>query len=160
MIRRPPRSTLFPYTTLFRSIALAPLVEGVRPGGDERGADQGVQQEPHVHPATRAEVEPGRGGEHHQLRDARLGELEKRYQMCSDIAANMKIKASGSGMIARIRRFHFSNFRCMKKSATSKAFQTASASSSRSFKFREIGSSKASASSPAVRTARYTQIRM
>src|SRR3712207_8925683 len=27
MIRRPPRSTLFPYTTLFRSPALAALVE-------------------------------------------------------------------------------------------------------------------------------------
>src|SRR2546426_1968213 len=26
MIRRPPRSTLFPYTTLFRSLVLAPVV--------------------------------------------------------------------------------------------------------------------------------------
>src|SRR5258705_159978 len=26
MIRRPPRSTLFPYTTLFRSLTLAPLI--------------------------------------------------------------------------------------------------------------------------------------
>src|SRR2546422_5388103 len=33
MIRRPPRSTLFPYTTLFRSVALAEgdLAGGVRP---------------------------------------------------------------------------------------------------------------------------------
>src|SRR3712207_8178981 len=31
MIRRPPRSTLFPYTTLFRS--LTRLVESVEPGG-------------------------------------------------------------------------------------------------------------------------------
>src|SRR3712207_8376115 len=32
MIRRPPRSTLFPYTTLFRSLPLAPLLRkrGVR----------------------------------------------------------------------------------------------------------------------------------
>src|SRR2546430_16488205 len=29
MIRRPPRSTLFPYTTLFRSAALRPAVQGV-----------------------------------------------------------------------------------------------------------------------------------
>src|SRR3712207_7251811 len=29
MIRRPPRSTLFPYTTLFRSAAVAALVGGV-----------------------------------------------------------------------------------------------------------------------------------
>src|SRR3989441_3134317 len=36
MIRRPPRSTLFPYTTLFRSLALEdleelPIIEQVRP---------------------------------------------------------------------------------------------------------------------------------
>src|SRR3712207_8843780 len=30
MIRRPPRSTLFPYTTLFRSAARRPRVAGVR----------------------------------------------------------------------------------------------------------------------------------
>src|SRR2546427_6860540 len=28
MIRRPPRSTLFPYTTLFRSSAIAPVLAG------------------------------------------------------------------------------------------------------------------------------------
>src|SRR5256885_14727004 len=32
MIRRPPRSTLFPYTTLFRSAGLATLRETERPG--------------------------------------------------------------------------------------------------------------------------------
>src|SRR2546430_12285632 len=32
MIRRPPRSTLFPYTTLFRSVAV-PLVDGALAGG-------------------------------------------------------------------------------------------------------------------------------
>src|SRR5262245_64967493 len=31
MIRRPPRSTLFPYTTLFRSLCLAHTVRGVFP---------------------------------------------------------------------------------------------------------------------------------
>src|SRR5256885_6032491 len=42
MIRRPPRSTLFPYTTLFRSGPPAPLVgrrdpvEGACPGGARR----------------------------------------------------------------------------------------------------------------------------
>src|SRR3712207_7064956 len=35
MIRRPPRSTLFPYTTLFRSVhVLDPLVHVPRPGTD------------------------------------------------------------------------------------------------------------------------------
>src|SRR3712207_8031788 len=39
MIRRPPRSTLFPYTTLFRS--LVPRVREVLPdvGGDARGTE-------------------------------------------------------------------------------------------------------------------------
>src|SRR5947207_4975781 len=42
MIRRPPRSTLFPYTTLFRSwIALvAAKIIGPRLGFRSRGADQ------------------------------------------------------------------------------------------------------------------------
>src|SRR2546427_5269010 len=32
MIRRPPRSTLFPYTTLFRSRAVAKLMRGIMAG--------------------------------------------------------------------------------------------------------------------------------
>src|SRR3989475_1338603 len=32
MIRRPPRSTLFPYTTLFRSLSVAALGRAARPG--------------------------------------------------------------------------------------------------------------------------------
>src|SRR2546430_11473004 len=39
MIRRPPRSTLFPYTTLFRSvIGDAPVQQPLRHGGRHRGA--------------------------------------------------------------------------------------------------------------------------
>src|SRR2546422_7919519 len=30
MIRRPPRSTLFPYTTLFRSVASGPILETIK----------------------------------------------------------------------------------------------------------------------------------
>src|SRR2546427_2776120 len=40
MIRRPPRSTLFPYTTLFRSPATAPR-EGRRARRRSRGRDHG-----------------------------------------------------------------------------------------------------------------------
>src|SRR3712207_6894438 len=46
MIRRPPRSTLFPYTTLFRSvadIAGAPLGAAMQPAtGDQAGTDAGA----------------------------------------------------------------------------------------------------------------------
>src|SRR2546426_12149886 len=38
MIRRPPRSTLFPYTTLFRSAAIG------REAGEDEGADAAPQQ--------------------------------------------------------------------------------------------------------------------
>src|ERR1039457_890248 len=42
MIRRPPRSTLFPYTTLFRSPALRPLpgISGDQCDGRGRGSDR------------------------------------------------------------------------------------------------------------------------
>src|SRR2546425_9064753 len=36
MIRRPPRSTLFPYTTLFRSVGSASDVRGASPGGQTK----------------------------------------------------------------------------------------------------------------------------
>src|SRR3712207_7360241 len=41
MIRRPPRSTLFPYTTLFRSVVVA---EAVGPGGLAGRGDRGDQR--------------------------------------------------------------------------------------------------------------------
>src|SRR5256885_13839397 len=46
MIRRPPRSTLFPYTTLFRSRAGGRPVArvGARPGGDLRLTRHGVER--------------------------------------------------------------------------------------------------------------------
>src|SRR2546430_5355764 len=39
MIRRPPRSTLFPYTTLFRSAVASGLVEGAGPPGHDVAVD-------------------------------------------------------------------------------------------------------------------------
>src|SRR3712207_9518503 len=42
MIRRPPRSTLFPYTTLFRSVLLAPQPRAVRDAHQLGPDDQAV----------------------------------------------------------------------------------------------------------------------
>src|SRR3712207_9041003 len=39
MIRRPPRSTLFPYTTLFRSAVRVGVTAGFVPGRDVAGVD-------------------------------------------------------------------------------------------------------------------------
>src|SRR3712207_8235469 len=52
MIRRPPRSTLFPYTTLFRSLARhgtapgtrhASTTDGATEGATDGGADEGTE---------------------------------------------------------------------------------------------------------------------
>src|SRR5256885_15270713 len=50
MIRRPPRSTLFPYTTLFRSHRFV-IREGVAIGAEQRTA-RGALQLPFVRPGT------------------------------------------------------------------------------------------------------------
>src|SRR2546427_9482615 len=65
MIRRPPRSTLFPYTTLFRSGAVA----GLRGAQDERIADRTAAHEHITLPARglrlrRALCEAPRSEEH------------------------------------------------------------------------------------------------
>src|SRR5258707_4544576 len=66
MIRRPPRSTLFPYTTLFRSLAAAapgsldqPLITGL--GVILRRALDGHTVPPEVVARFKAEVEKGAG---------------------------------------------------------------------------------------------------
>src|SRR5256885_6338070 len=65
MIRRPPRSTLFPYTTLFRSLERA-----LRPGGGPRAGmqaegsapaartDRRCRAAPALHPGTRPRARP------------------------------------------------------------------------------------------------------
>src|SRR5260370_24307742 len=51
MIRRPPRSTLFPYTTLFRSHAAAAQGQGARPAADASAVGRptsGLRSEEHT----------------------------------------------------------------------------------------------------------------
>src|ERR1035441_11007565 len=47
MIRRPPRSTLFPYTTFFRSMAVADFDNG-KPALGEGGLGHAVRSEEHT----------------------------------------------------------------------------------------------------------------
>src|SRR3712207_8077819 len=69
MIRRPPRSTLFPYTTLFRSrlredARRLPL--GARPGSAGRG-DAGAVREPAEGAELRRRAEPARPAGGHRV---------------------------------------------------------------------------------------------
>src|SRR2546430_17700591 len=62
MIRRPPRSTLFPYTTLFRSVVVVPC-DGLGGGGADRGDGylQALGQRVDRGRARRPGQVPGRG---------------------------------------------------------------------------------------------------
>src|SRR2546422_4462562 len=58
MIRRPPRSTLFPYTTLFRSLLLYVLAAGCHRGGGSATDEQEMatpEQHPDEHAAMAAD---------------------------------------------------------------------------------------------------------
>src|SRR5215218_7263704 len=48
MIRRPPRSTLFPYTTLFRSVRLDVLLQVLERLGDDRVVAKSLRSEEHT----------------------------------------------------------------------------------------------------------------
>src|SRR3712207_8223655 len=72
MIRRPPRSTLFPYTTLFRSPAQAAV-----DAGDPGGGDLGLQ---HVGETRAGELVADRRG---QRSEEHTSELQSRqYLVC------------------------------------------------------------------------------
>src|SRR5436190_8133096 len=91
MIRRPPRSTLFPYTTLFRShqrIRLLPG-DGARrvPGAAGPGAGVDLDQEGGAAPARRA-----RGLARHHLLDPRSEEHTSELQSHSDLVCRLLLE--------------------------------------------------------------------
>src|SRR3712207_6953645 len=69
MIRRPPRSTLFPYTTLFRSLVVRLPVEALAVVGGERGRRERERQ---------AETRDG-GDEAHWARDRKSTRLNSSH---------------------------------------------------------------------------------
>src|SRR3712207_9392061 len=80
MIRRPPRSTLFPYTTLFRAHAAAAVGERHQDAAVEDPAGRAELRrmaEPAAHPlrALVEQLDPEPGGERHGLQEvAHAGE--------------------------------------------------------------------------------------
>src|SRR5258708_11739004 len=84
MIRRPPRSTLFPYTTLFRSLEQLDCFldhDGLERTAAHRSRDAAVRRDDHL----RARV-PGRrarGGGHRAEQDRKSTRLNSSHQIIS-----------------------------------------------------------------------------
>src|SRR3712207_7007453 len=76
MIRRPPRSTLFPYTTLFRSIGLALVKETV----ELHGGRIEVESEVAKGSTFRVRLPKGTGHIREELRERRMLELPVRRE--------------------------------------------------------------------------------
>src|SRR3712207_8371639 len=86
MIRRPPRSTLFPYTTLFRSLVystLSPLGRAIRPYGPFGSGAQNVKcRVRHPDKQVSAQDRPI-AGDHSGRSEEHTSELQSRqYLVC------------------------------------------------------------------------------
>src|SRR2546422_4780135 len=101
MIRRPPRSTLFPYTTLFRSEVLGPRVAGISAGFCNMFANLG---------ALTFAYALGRSEEHTSELQSRLHLvcrllLEKKkknnHHLCTTLYSYTQIRPRTSAMTAR-----------------------------------------------------------
>src|SRR2546430_4096979 len=82
MIRRPPRSTLFPYTTLFRSLLL------LEPGGRRRR----LRHLLHRHPRQDPQARQGRGRGHPLERRARSEEHTSELQSQSNLVCRLLLE--------------------------------------------------------------------
>src|SRR2546428_2833219 len=88
MIRRPPRSTLFPYTTLFRS-------GHADPGEDEASEDEHAQDAGRAEPGQAGQ--PGRSEEH-------TSELQSRSDLvCRLLLEKKKVGVGLSAILLRLR---------------------------------------------------------
>src|SRR5256886_12938537 len=88
MIRRPPRSTLFPYTTLFRSHA----VVVIRPAG-EHGRDLARE----VDPRARAEPQPARVLEQRREPDLQAELIEVHIAALRDRVGECQVAVTAGG---------------------------------------------------------------
>src|SRR2546429_7391737 len=95
MIRRPPRSTLFPYTTLFRSARLAPRAPGAEPATRAtlaRGSLEG----------TRAVSQPTRPVQHSaqlERSEEHTSELQSRLHLVCRLLLENKTATTSSVML-------------------------------------------------------------
>src|SRR2546430_10316217 len=96
MIRRPPRSTLFPYTTLFRSRSPKPRPHD--PGERRRGVRHGERRQELAvpeQPSDRAGLHGG-GGQQHSLQDRKSTRLNSSHRQISYAVFCLKKKKTHS----------------------------------------------------------------
>src|SRR3712207_8988119 len=82
MIRRPPRSTLFPYTTFFRSRAGEAAVDQEQPVTAGEDADVAAGADQHVHAAAQrvgVDLRLGRAAAHHLDEDRKSTRLNSSH---------------------------------------------------------------------------------
>src|SRR2546427_3508448 len=90
MIRRPPRSTLFPYTTLFRSPRVGPAggrLLGLAPGGRSAGR---------LRAAARSVVGGDDSGRHRRRRDRKSTRLNSSHSQISYAVFCLKKKKNNN----------------------------------------------------------------
>src|SRR5256886_13507537 len=101
MIRRPPRSTLFPYTTLFRSCVLAVLQ-------DDRALE--LRAEPGHHPGQGPDQEQGGGLHHHRWpgqQDRKSTRLNSSHSQISYAVFCLKKKKNTKSNVVLIYHVHY-----------------------------------------------------
>src|SRR3712207_7130140 len=92
MIRRPPRSTLFPYTTLFRSGRLPLLLPRLRPQRDALGRRR-RRARARGRPARPRREQGHRSSRHHPRSEEHTSELQSRqYIVCRLLLEKKKKK--------------------------------------------------------------------
>src|SRR3712207_8125737 len=89
MIRRPPRSTLFPYTTLFRSVDDHRVGLGIAGSATERAREVGVQLD-HI---GAGQVVDGDGVGAAQRSEEHTSELQSRQYLVCRLLLEKKISA-------------------------------------------------------------------
>src|SRR2546421_3502292 len=102
MIRRPPRSTLFPYTTLFRSLRPHRLA----PDEDERANTLGAAE--HVEGLRDLQRELARRGEHERARrsEEHTSELQSRSDLVCRLLLEKKKKQLPRKQRLELMLFH------------------------------------------------------
>src|SRR2546422_1252925 len=95
MIRRPPRSTLFPYTTLFRSLPQRPSERAVPDAEVRRPPRPDEQSRPPLLPHA-APVRPRRRRCPHGRSEEHTSELQSRLHLVCRLLLEKKKESSGA----------------------------------------------------------------